>query len=163
MVLLTVISILFLFVDNFTVLLGFYISTQFKIYLFNAINALCTVGSTLSFYYTGSYEPFTVPTDISSLTVQACGANGGSSKSSYGKGGCITCSITVTPYETLYVYVGGAASLKDNSGGYNGGGHGYYKFAGNGGGGASDLRQNGNALSNRYYYFFCALNCHFFS
>jgi hypothetical protein len=102
---------------------------------------ITTVAATQTFSYTGSYQLFHVPRDVSNITVEACGANGGGYWKQGGKGGCITCTISVKPLETLYFYVGGYALSSD--GGYNG----WSSFSS--GGGATDVRQNGSALENR--------------
>jgi hypothetical protein len=99
---------------------------------------------TQTFSYTGYAQSYVVPSDIYYLSVIACGAKGASGYYSGGYGGCMTCKISVTPSETLYVYVGGYSTY----GGYNGGGDISYSSSG-GGGGASDVRQSGSYLSNR--------------
>eukprot|EP01042_Synura_sphagnicola_P036295 gene36295-biopygen908 len=103
--------------------------------------------ATYSFYYTGSYQTFTVPAGITSATVSAYGAQGAStSHSSGGLGGYIVTTVSVTPNADLYIYVGGAGG--GYTGGYNGGGNGGGSFAG-GGGGATDIRTGFANLNSR--------------
>ena len=124
------------------------------------------VGSTctISFTYTGDYYSWTIPAGVSSITVDAYGAQGG--KSTYvagatsvpGSGGRVQATLTTTSGETLHIYVGGQGSpasvaSNESSPGWNGGGKGgrgngsgYY---GAGGGGASDIRTSVGNLSTR--------------
>ena len=97
-------------------------------------NALLLSGSPTSpvtFAYTGDVQTFTVPTGVNSLSVTANGAQGG------GNGGRVTAVLSVSPSQSLSIYVGG-------QNGYNGGGSGA-----NSGGGATDIRIGGISLSNR--------------
>lgn len=86
------------------------------------------------------------------MTIECWGAQGGDTEyGSGGKGGYALGTLTVSPGETLYIFVGEKGSRR--SGGWNGGGVGGYSFEqgtdGCNGGGASDVRQGGTALSNR--------------
>jgi hypothetical protein len=101
----------------------------------------------VTFNYTGTERTYTVPAGVSSLQVQAVGANGQNSDEPFrpatgGTGGMVTGELAVargaaiSPGETLYVAVGGSGS---GMGGYNGGGKGGLG-GGGGGGGASDVR-----------------------
>lgn len=116
-----------------------------------------------TFTYTGAEQTYVVPTGITSIVIECWGAEGGSGSDNAtpiygGYGGYSKGNLTVTPGETLYIYVGGkgADGFNQNtgmrSGGFNGGGAGYSSnptYTGAGGGGASDVRQGGNALANR--------------
>jgi hypothetical protein len=123
------------------------------------VSSTCTI----TFAYTGDYYSWTVPAGVSSISVDAYGAQGG--KSNYrtstavpGSGGRLQATLTTTSAETLHIYVGGQgspASVASNasSPGWNGGGKGgrgngtgYY---GAGGGGASDIRTSVGNLSTR--------------
>ncbi len=119
-------------------------------------NFVLTVGSgvsggTQTFSATGAQQTFVVPAGITSLTIELGGAAGASIGSGTGGSGqVITATISVTPGETLYLYVGGIGS--GTSGGFNGGGNGSTVCCGNagrGGGGGTDIRQSGTALANR--------------
>lgn len=110
----------------------------------------------LSFSYTGASQDWVVPAGVTSVTVRAWGAQGGSSyccdtsiDEDGGLGGYATGELAVTPGETLEVVVGGQAAFSESggTGGFNGGGD-FGEWAG-GGGGASDVRQGGTALANR--------------
>jgi hypothetical protein len=95
-----------------------------------------------SFYFTGGPQTFVVPAGITSLTIDAYGAQGGGG----GGGGETMANITVTPGESLTLFIGGYGG--GQSGGFNGGGS-ATDGCNSGGGGATDLRQGGVALSNR--------------
>ncbi|MCC2546047.1 hypothetical protein LJY25_06290 [Hymenobacter sp. BT175] len=106
-----------------------------------------------TFTYTGSAQTYSVPLGVTSLLVDASGAQGGGAASaSGGAGGRVQTTLAVTPGEVLTVYVGGQGSRATAStnppegGGYNGGGHG--RSFNYGGGGATDLRR-GAALVDR--------------
>jgi titin len=120
---------------------------------------------TVTFTYTGSggEQDWTVPAGVTSITIQASGAQGGGggnsgpSAGNGGNGGSVTATISVTPGESLAVFVGGkggaGALPSGGAGAFNGGAAGgAASGTGNGGGaggGASDVRQGGNALANR--------------
>ena len=97
-----------------------------------------------TFYYTGAEQSFKVPSGVTSINVVADGAAGASER--FGLGGRTQATISVTPHETLYVFVGGQGST--TSGGFNGGG-GVPGAGGYGGGGASDVREGSDGLSDR--------------
>jgi hypothetical protein len=112
---------------------------------------------TKTFAYTGAAQAFAVPICITSITVDAYGAEGGASaysQSTGGKGGRVQAVLTVTPGKSLQVVVGGKPG--GQNGGYNGGGVGTLTgtgwpplFYGGGGGGASDLRTGQFSLAER--------------
>ena len=121
-----------------------------------------------TFSYTGSQQTFTVPSGVTTITIKAWGAQGGSggfwSNSNYcgtgGKGGYSTGELSVTPGNTVYIYVGGQGESHSScsermrqsnplGGGWNGGGDGDYSYSGGGGGGATDIRYGGTGISNR--------------
>jgi len=100
-------------------------------------------------------QTYTVPTGITSMSISVAGASSGESSDgafpTY-PGGTVSCVLSVTPGQLLYLYVGGEGGNWNalgwaNPGGWNGGGGGggYYP----GGGGASDIRIGGIALTNR--------------
>jgi hypothetical protein len=102
--------------------------------------------------YTGGVQTFTVPSCVTSITVDARGAQGGDSGG--GLGGRVQCVYTVTPGDVLSVYVGGqgSAAASNATGGFNGGGNAgscTTNYPGSGGGGATDIRLNGNTLTDR--------------
>ena len=104
---------------------------------------------------------WTVPSGVSSLKVDARGGQGGIGIYGFAYGGRVTGTLTVTPGETLLLYVGdegGDYGLISNGysgrGGFNGGGFGGTVDAatgntGSGGGGATDIRTATNDLSTR--------------
>lgn len=105
------------------------------------------VHQSATFSYTGAEQFFTVPDGVTSVDLDACGAQGGqyvpgasSGVGDAGNGGRALRTITVTPGEQLSIQVGGSGE----SGGWNGGG-----IGGVNGGGASDVRKGGTTLANR--------------
>ena len=126
----------------------------------------CSAGTTctITFTYSGDYYSWTVPAGVTSITVDAYGAQGG--KSNYvspgthvpGNGGRVQATLTSTPGESLAVYVGGQGSTATTttnveSAGWNGGGKGGFGngggFYGAGGGGATDIRTTVGSLASR--------------
>ncbi|HIB37678.1 glycine-rich protein [Mesonia sp.] len=115
---------------------------------------------TETFSYTGSVQTFTIPTGVTSITIEAWGAQGQSltneqyTPSTGGLGGYAMGNIAVTPGETINIYVGGEG--QDGVAGFNGGALGGYGTPSDGlagyagsGGGASDVRIGGTDLTNR--------------
>jgi hypothetical protein len=91
------------------------------------------------FVYTGLVQTFTVPIDVSVITVDISGSAGGPS-TSYGRrgyGARVQATLPVIPGETLNVYIGSTEN-------WNGGGLGDTP-----GGDASDIRRGGTTLYHR--------------
>lgn len=111
--------------------------------------------SSATFSYTGSVQTWTVPGCITSITVDAYGAQGGASSGwAGGLGGRVQCTLAVTPGSVLNIYVGEMGHTSSTGiigyGGYNGGGNATATSnACGGGGGATDIRVGGTALTNR--------------
>jgi hypothetical protein len=114
--------------------------------------------STQVFTFTGAPQTFIVPAGVTSLTIDALGAQGGQAEDATGGGlgGEALATIAVAPGELLQINVGGQPpSGNPAPGGFNGGGAGGTASGpgtlngGGGGGGASDVRQGGTALANR--------------
>jgi hypothetical protein len=110
--------------------------------------------TTSNFDYTGSMQTFTVPSGITTITIEAWGGQGANTNYMGGAGGYAKGDLSVTPGEVINIYVGGMGGVYSvgdqsswTSGGWNGGGLGYRY--GRGGGGASDVRIGGTALANR--------------
>ncbi len=106
----------------------------------------------MPFAFSGDVQTFTVPAGVTTLTVIAQGAQGGSAVQGVvpgGQGGSVTATLTVVPGETLNVLVGGQGETgavgATAAGGFNDGGGGGGSIAG-GGGGASDIRRGEVAL-----------------
>ena len=103
-------------------------------------------GVVTTFNYTGSVQYYTVPTQITMLTIDVFGAGGVTSNGAGGSGGRIKANISVTAGERLCVYVGG-------QNGWNGGGSGGAGSGGGSNGGwggdASDVRKSGCGLNDR--------------
>lgn len=94
-----------------------------------------------TFNYTGGVQTYTVPVGVTSITVDAYGAQGGNNAlSAGGLGGYIKSTLTVTPGSVLNIYVGGAGIQGNSNGGYNGGGHSSNNTNTGSGGGASDIQ-----------------------
>ncbi|MEI6764814.1 MAG: glycine-rich protein, partial [Bacteroidota bacterium] len=102
-----------------------------------------------TFNYNGGQQTFTVPAGVTAINVDAYGAQGGSVYYTGGYGGRVQATLTVTPGQTLYVYVGGQGQTY--SPGFNGGGYGSpnNSWSNGGGGGATDIRVNGTSYSDR--------------
>jgi len=86
------------------------------------------------YVFTGAPETFVVPPGVTSIQVRSWGSQGGSQVGTYGtylgaEGGYVSCTVPVTPGETITVKVGGRTGY-NNAAPY-GGEHGY--------GGASPL------------------------
>lgn len=103
---------------------------------------------------------WTVPAGVTSIKVDARGAQGGWGDYAPGTGGQVIGTLAVTPGETLYMYVGDqGVGFGDTSnplsgrGGFNGGGFGGAGGAGgrngSGGGGATDIRTSINSVASR--------------
>jgi hypothetical protein len=73
--------------------------------------------------FTGSDQTWTVPANITSILVEAYGAQGGSKDVAGGLGGKVQAIIKVTPGETLYIMVGGQPSLNSVTAVYGNGGN----------------------------------------
>lgn len=107
------------------------------------------VATTFTLSYTGSYQIFTVPSGVTTLTIDAYGAKGGDSEyCTGGNGGQISSTISVNPAQILYVYIGGQGSLGYAGAGYNGGGSPIHSSDA-GGGGATDIRSTLDSLTTR--------------
>lgn len=102
----------------------------------------------LTYTFTGSPQSFTVPSCVSSVSLTAKGARGGSNVQGVqgGLGGSAFGVLSVSPGDVLNIYIGGTS-------GYNGGGltgtSPCTAAIGGNGGGSSDVRLNGNSLANR--------------
>ena len=106
-----------------------------------------------TFDYTGSAQTWTVPDGVTSVSVDAYGASSSINtyyvRSGYqAKGGRVETELSVSPRETLYLYVGGhgstvwyswgaATDAGPQAGGWNGGGNGI--SGSEAGGGATHL------------------------
>lgn len=105
----------------------------------------CGSGSQ-TFSYTGGQQIWIVPAGVTSITVDAYGAQGGANwVNNDNFGGHVQADLLVTPGDTLYIFVGEQPT--GLTGGYNGGGNG--ETGGVGGGGASDIRIGGITLNDR--------------
>ncbi|MGE0636045.1 MAG: glycine-rich protein, partial [Bacteroidia bacterium] len=125
-----------------------------------AITINCYNAGSQTFSYTGGVQSWTVPCGVTSISVDARGAGGNigvGTWANYGNnnpapGARVQTTISVTPGQLLYFYVGGQPS-PGPTGGFNGGGTGGTGYGGGndggGGGGASDIRSSGNTLVDR--------------
>ncbi len=103
------------------------------------------IAQTQTFNYTGALQNYTVPPGVTSITVDASGAQGNANNLNNavgGLGGRVVATLTVTPGEVLRINVGGGGSVSA-TGGFNGGGTtpiaNCATATGGGGGGASDV------------------------
>src|SRR4051794_22241184 len=105
----------------------FYLS---KLVIFIAVLSgwnLSASAQTTVFNYTGGVQSWVCPPGVTSVGVDAIGANGGNGYITYGaggKGGRVQCTMTTVPGTTYYIYVGGMGG--NPAGGYNGGGKAQY-------------------------------------
>lgn len=109
------------------------------------------VDVTVPFTYTGASADWVVPAAVTTVAVDASGAQGGADADTTpgGKGARVQCTLGVTPGETLRVFVGGQGNPGVSSyviGGFNGGGD---SAGGGGGGGATDIRRSPYGPGNR--------------
>ena len=128
-------------------------------------NCAGTGNITQTFNYTGTANvAWTVPSGVTSITVDLSGAQGGTGGGASGLlnpgglGGRQQATLAVSAGQILYINVGGAGGNETTTtagtGGFNGGGNGGYDnttYVGGGGGGASDIRLGGTLLSNRIF------------
>jgi PKD repeat protein len=106
------------------------------------------IGQSVTFNLTGGVQTFVVPACVNYIDIDAYGGQGfASGTTNHGRGGRVQARFTVTPGETLSVYVGGQGT--SNSGGWNGGGNAGSSSTYGAGGGASDIRRGGQTLSDR--------------
>lgn len=116
-----------------------------------ALPSGCTETSdvvTCSFSFTGAAQSLAIPNGVSSIMVDAFGAQGGDDPGegpSGGRGGEVQATVPVSPGGDVEVLVGGVGSsgASADPGGFNGGGAGGPRSGaagGGGGGGASDVR-----------------------
>ena len=102
------------FVITAILFISWELNAQVALPTFQAAHFAKATGSQ-TFSYTGGEQTFTVPSGVSTITIKAWGAQGGSggfwSNSNYcgtgGKGGYSTGELSITPGNTVYVYVGG--------------------------------------------------------
>jgi hypothetical protein len=96
--------------------------------------------------YTGAVQKYVVPAGMTTVVLKAWGAQGGANWiNNVNYGGYAEGTFSVTPGDTLYVYVG--QQPNGITGGFNGGGNG--EGAGQGGGGATDVRTGSISVNNR--------------
>ena len=100
----------------------------------SAKNQLQPPAGSKTFHYTAKEQSFEVPSGVTKLTLKASGASGPSQGGSScyftgGNGGIVEATISVTPGETLAIFVGGEGTGDASNcsaglcgGGFNGGG-----------------------------------------
>ncbi|MGB7052768.1 MAG: hypothetical protein WBG41_14470, partial [Acidimicrobiales bacterium] len=84
--------------------------------------------ATVTCPYTGASTTWTVPAGVTSVTVNASGAQGGASGYGGGVGGQLTASFDVTSLENLNVLVGGQGANGFEYGSGSGGGGGSFVY-----------------------------------
>ena len=109
-------------------------------FLFTAALLTGSLWGQTTFNYTGNVQTYVVPAGINSIQIEAWGAQGQGGNG--GLGGYVSGDLSVTPGQTLNIYVGGQD-------GYNGGGAGFAATALKNGGGASDVRIGGTTFNDR--------------
>lgn len=116
------------------------------------------MATTETFSYTGAEQTWTVPLGVDTITLECWGAGGGDAQAIGDPGGYSKGTLSVTPGETLYLYVGGRADDGGNggAGGWPSGADGVTATntdgsasrTSGGGGGSSDVRQGGNTTGD---------------
>ena len=107
-----------------------------------------------TFNYTGGMQTYTVPVGVTSIQIEAWGAEGGSATNNGapnlgGDGGYSIGNLSVSPGQVLHVYVGGQGT-PGGLGGFNGGGNANSDPGTRAsGGGASDVRVLPGSLFER--------------
>ena len=128
---------------------------KFLLYFFSILFlSVCNSNAdTETFSYTGTQQTWTVPNGVTSITVDAYGAGGGnSSGNSGGNGARVQTTLTVTPGDVLYIYVGetgtdaanGVTLATSFNGGGKGGASNIGTRSGASGGGQTDIRTSSN-------------------
>ena len=119
-----------------------------------------------NFDYTGAEQTLTIPSSVSSVTLEVWGAQGGGNQVDGntnggvgGKGGYSVGTLeNLSGVNSISIYVGGQGQTSNSQssasapGGWNGGGTAFGSDSGDpacGGGGATDIRLNGNTLYDR--------------
>ena len=126
-----------------------------------AVTVVVPARGSRAYTFTGAPDSFVVPECVTTVDIDALGAQGGSSNATGagGYGGRVQARLSVTPGAVLQIRVGGAGVLcsVDNGGGFNGGG--VANCAGTAGapstlysatgGGATDIRVSPYGLDDR--------------
>ena len=126
----------------------------------NCFQIILGFAGSVEFSYSGAEQTFVVPVGVNSVQVECWGASGGDgnnlSQQPGGGGGYAAGTLSVTPGETLSLFVGGEGTRSNISpiaGGFNGGGEAYnygnVSWYCAGGGGATDVRVGGTTLEDR--------------
>ena len=111
-----------------------------------------SLAATNTFEFTGSNQTFTVPTGVTSITMEGFGAAGGDNEAgdgSGGNGGYLKSTITVTPGDVLTIVVGKGGGIGDEpfgDGGQGGSGADFGNFAAGSGGGATYVKNSSNEI-----------------
>lgn len=127
--------------------------TAFYVLARGTTQADLTLPDSIRFDYTGAIQEFTVPDDVSSITIECHAAEGGqkgTGSPTPALGGMLTATFDVSPGQIYDVYVGGWSS--DNLGqsvlgGWPDGGDTHGAAQGAGGGGSSQVRPDGGAIT----------------
>ncbi len=114
-----------------------------------------SLGAQTVFNFTGAAQTYTVPPCVTTITVDAYGAAGGTGPTAPGGlGGRVQATIAVTPGEVLEIFVGelGASNQGSHPGVYNGGA-GVFSYSSGGtsgtGGGGTDIRRAPYTVNDR--------------
>ena len=83
----------------------------------------CNINDSVVFNYTGSIQTYTVPAGVTSVTIEAYGAQGGNGG---GLGAEISGTFNVIPNQVLNILVGGEGGTRTNNLGVGGGGGGSF-------------------------------------
>src|SRR3990167_7447804 len=113
-----------------------FFSVLFSGFLFSSSTSAAT--TTEIFRFTGATSSWTVPADVSSITINVLGAPGGNYSPAEGDGGSSTGTLAVSEGQTYYFCIGGIPTT-EATGGFCGGGRTYGTGQSSAGGGMTWL------------------------
>ena len=112
--------------------------TMVKVGVLLIILGLSSPASAVTFTYTGAAQTYVIPAGYTAVALDVIGSASNTATVTQGRGGRVQTTISVTPGETLYIYVGGTTSWPNGA---------ISPVSGRGGG-SSDVRKGGNTTAN---------------
>ena len=113
---------------------SFYVMAQ------GAVRETPTAANSVRFDFTGAFQSWTVPDNVTEVTIEAAGGRGGAGDTYFARGAVITAKFAVVPGTDYDVIVGGGKFSTWPNGG---GGDGVAGATGFSGGGSTDIRPAG--------------------
>jgi len=114
---------------------SFYVMAQ------GAVRETPTAANSVRYEFTGGVQSFTVPDNVTEVTVEAAGGRGGAGDTYFARGAIITATFAVVPGTEYDVIVGGDGKTSNYPNG--GPGDSVTGFTGFAGGGSTDMRPAG--------------------